>query len=331
MLPLLFVLLHFVILAFSVMIKSKLDFYSIFYSMAKNKVLHILHTSLVVHIALRICFFVTNFALEPLSSSEFSVYLEKCSIAVSEVITLISMLANDISISSLLSLGLLYCFKSYSWTLYVKAQKKCSKKMILSSSIALILSLFSVLTYSGIIIKKVNIFGYLMALEYSLVFLSLLKDISIMIVDYLKVEQTRTIIIFFINFVVLSLKACTFGSFIYFFTQKSKFPYGVFKTLLLVLRKLYKKIEIFKKYLVLMKNLNSIKEVDVDGICAICTDDIEKGKKLKCGHFFHSSCLNMWCEREVTCPICRSELIFENKTYETDEYIYEGVPVAVEE
>ena len=43
--------------------------------------------------------------------------------------------------------------------------------------------------------------------------------------------------------------------------------------------------------------------------CAICLNDVRQtrnSKALRCGHIFHSHCLENWKKRgKVTCPVCR--------------------------
>ena len=46
--------------------------------------------------------------------------------------------------------------------------------------------------------------------------------------------------------------------------------------------------------------------------CIICTDEMTKGRKLKCGHCFHLICLMKWLEKGTNkCPLCRGEIEIE--------------------
>jgi hypothetical protein len=41
-------------------------------------------------------------------------------------------------------------------------------------------------------------------------------------------------------------------------------------------------------------------------ICSICLEDnINKETKLKCGHCYHSECIEKWFVENDTCPYCR--------------------------
>lgn len=48
--------------------------------------------------------------------------------------------------------------------------------------------------------------------------------------------------------------------------------------------------------------------------CAICWEAMEKAKKLKCGHMFHSECLCSWLVQDSSCPTCRHSLEEEMKS-----------------
>jgi hypothetical protein len=55
-------------------------------------------------------------------------------------------------------------------------------------------------------------------------------------------------------------------------------------------------------------------------LCSICLDEITNKDtiELKCGHMFHSQCIEIWCKTPTnTCPNCRSEIVFENVIYLT--------------
>ena len=44
--------------------------------------------------------------------------------------------------------------------------------------------------------------------------------------------------------------------------------------------------------------------------CSICLDIIQTDKKgTRCGHIFHRTCLELWMDKNTTCPICREELV----------------------
>lgn len=41
--------------------------------------------------------------------------------------------------------------------------------------------------------------------------------------------------------------------------------------------------------------------------CSICLESLETSDFVltSCKHFFHKSCLESWCKKSTTCPLCR--------------------------
>lgn len=302
-------------------------FYTLFYTIYTSKFLHLLHSSLFGHIICSIGFLATNKFLGQLTGSEFSTYNDKALTIITELIMLGGSVSNELSLMSIGSVSLLYVFKSFAWTLDVKSQKQATKRMLFGSTLAILMSLLAHKYYSGL----TSLLSLIFCMEYSLVVISILKNQLIVCLDLNKVENNRSFYIFIITMGYLALKSCVFAVFISRFSKRTRFPYGILKSLLATGMKLYKKLILFKKYLKLVKDLDAIEEFETEGSCAICTDEIVKGKRLACSHVFHSSCLKMWCEREVSCPICRAEIIFKKEEIqETSDEILSGVPIEVE-
>ena len=43
--------------------------------------------------------------------------------------------------------------------------------------------------------------------------------------------------------------------------------------------------------------------------CSICMEGIGiNGRKLECGHYFHSECITRWCKGWGSCPNCRTTI-----------------------
>jgi hypothetical protein len=60
--------------------------------------------------------------------------------------------------------------------------------------------------------------------------------------------------------------------------------------------------------------------IAIDDICAICQEDIESGAQIRkinsCRHTFHKSCIDVWFDRSVCCPVCRIDI--RDNLYSTD-------------
>lgn len=50
----------------------------------------------------------------------------------------------------------------------------------------------------------------------------------------------------------------------------------------------------------------------VDAQCTVCLSEFRSEDTLRilpfCGHFFHSTCIDIWLQQHCTCPICRVSL-----------------------
>lgn len=58
----------------------------------------------------------------------------------------------------------------------------------------------------------------------------------------------------------------------------------------------------------------SVKKIFLEDICAICYEpDIQNNFiKTRCGHVFHTNCLQTWCNIKNSCPNCRQDSPINN-------------------
>eukprot|EP00761_Pharyngomonas_kirbyi_P006852 gb/GECH01006861.1/.p1 GENE.gb/GECH01006861.1/~~gb/GECH01006861.1/.p1 ORF type:complete len:145 (+),score=45.25 gb/GECH01006861.1/:1-435(+) len=53
--------------------------------------------------------------------------------------------------------------------------------------------------------------------------------------------------------------------------------------------------------------------------CIVCQDEYQLNelvKKMPCEHIFHPKCLDMWLEKDNSCPTCRTEILTDDPEYE---------------
>jgi len=52
--------------------------------------------------------------------------------------------------------------------------------------------------------------------------------------------------------------------------------------------------------------------------CSICLTDIQEGERIRrlprCGHTFHSACIDLWLVRTADCPLCKQSVVEEAST-----------------
>ena len=77
--------------------------------------------------------------------------------------------------------------------------------------------------------------------------------------------------------------------------------------------------ECFKKFLFNIKEKDIIDFKITKGYqekeCIICLEKIDFQQKItmiKCGHMYHTSCINKWFEKKKCCPLCDEILLIEN-------------------
>ena len=73
-------------------------------------------------------------------------------------------------------------------------------------------------------------------------------------------------------------------------------------------RRLRRRVKTWRKQ-VLQDFGEVLMESDSEATCSICLDGYKKGEKATtlpdCSHQFHTECVQIWLERNATCPVCR--------------------------
>ncbi|KAK9946791.1 hypothetical protein M0R45_012236 [Rubus argutus] len=64
----------------------------------------------------------------------------------------------------------------------------------------------------------------------------------------------------------------------------------------------------------------TLKKLGEDADCCICKENLavnDKMQELPCKHTFHPPCLKPWLDEHNSCPICRHELVTDDRAYES--------------
>jgi len=304
---------HFIIMISSALFLSRgLTFYKIFSSVSSSPFLHFLHTTLVLHLLFLTTEALIRITMGSLTDSELISFNEKATGMFSDIIIIISFFPNDISMATILHFAFLYCIKAISWSYEIKTQKESPSLKKGCGGLAIAVVAFACAYASWHALGSHFSINILFALEYVLVVLFILKIILGMLVDTFIEESDRSFYSFIISIFSLFTQFIAYLVFIFLVTINFKFPFTTARSLIETVLELKKKIGLFLKYLKLCRDLNKIVDIEINGMCAICSDELITAKQLKCKHAFHKECLKMWCENEITCPICRTELRFES-------------------
>ncbi|KAI4292179.1 E3 ubiquitin-protein ligase synoviolin [Pancytospora philotis] len=323
-----YVAAHFGVFALAcAMLCKERTLYGVLVRIATNNLLHLLHTSLAIHIILAIGGSITNAVVGSLAESEQTVYRERVYALGGDILMIISFFPSDLPMISLIYFAVLYCFRSFAWSFGIKMLRACSWKMLVSGYVAIAASLMCAWMCCSSLRDGFSIF-VLFALEYSLVAFELLRSTSVMLLDLCRAEEQRSITVLFIGIFYYLVRSIAYLAFVVIVSTHHRFPASTARSFVASLMKLRKKLKLLCAYRQLCADLRGIPDTPLDTTCPICQEHLSVGKVLRCRHAFHSMCLRQWCERESSCPICRTELAFKREErIITDDEILVGVPV----
>jgi len=77
-----------------------------------------------------------------------------------------------------------------------------------------------------------------------------------------------------------------------------------------------KEIEKLKKIKI---NEEILKKLGIENSCAVCKDEFQIEEEcllMPCNHHFHENCLIPWLKKRNSCPVCRYELLTDDKDFE---------------
>lgn len=63
------------------------------------------------------------------------------------------------------------------------------------------------------------------------------------------------------------------------------------------------------------KGMITVQKKREGGTCAVCLGEFDFNMMVRttpCGHVFHGDCIDQWCMKNMSCPICRTDLTSEN-------------------
>ncbi|KAL6121688.1 hypothetical protein NUSPORA_01361 [Nucleospora cyclopteri] len=302
---------------------TNLTFFSIAFHLSHNKMLNLLGTTLICNCIFFINSIISDFAFGVLYETERARYNERAL----EFITSCAMTAVSfpycLKVENLGAFAVFYAFRGLSWTFQLNTERNRRSSM---NYYAIGFCLIIIFILRGLVNKFALVFMSfkgLLAFEYCL---TLFYFVKFILLNYFSYDGTPTLL-FGIQFFYILSRIVVVG---YYANNLSKFrvPITYIKMLAIDFYKLKKKIVVFYNYIMLCRELEVFPDMECNEMCAICTDTIEKGKKLGCNHVFHTECLKMWCERESTCPVCRKPLTFNKEiVIETENEVISVLPM----
>ncbi|AFN82399.1 HRD ubiquitin ligase complex ER membrane protein [Encephalitozoon romaleae SJ-2008] len=324
---------HFILLAIYTTKAShgSLTMYNILTTTTRNSTVHILHATFLIFLMCTLTGRIIDHVFKSLRSEEISNFNESLLYFLTDFLLVVSTFDNDISFKNGLFFAMLLCVKSLSWLLGTRIKRDVYSSLY---SLAYGISLFSGLMAFLFTLSCISsIDGQILFLfEYTLLVIASIKNICIMNLILSDDDDKRSLHNFYIDIAYMSITLLVYIVFIGITSFSYRLPLNLFRSALTILDALVAKIKVFLSYLKLCKDLEKCVEGSGDGFCAICRDDMEIGKKLACGHCFHIECLKMWCERQQTCPICKSTLAFDvrKESFVVGSEYISGIPVTID-
>ncbi|RYH31371.1 hypothetical protein EON65_02780 [archaeon] len=154
-------------------------------------------------------------------------------------------------------------------------------------------------------------FGLLLVYAFNLKVRFIIQMIDNMLTNGL---QSRGVCIMIVDLLCDLVKVVTYLAFFSLIFVYYGVPFHLIRDLWGTCFSFQRKFVSFIKYLQLTRNLDSRfpdatpEEISHAGNCLVCREDMERGKKLPCGHVFHLDCLRMWLQHQQTCPLCRADI-----------------------
>ncbi|KAH9412168.1 hypothetical protein HK407_01g00600 [Ordospora pajunii] len=306
--------------------------YSVLTATTNSSVVHILH---VLFLTFVMCF-LTNMIIELVFKSlrleEVSSFHESLLYFLTDFLLVVPTFDSDINFKNGMLFVMLLCIKSLSWLLGIRIRREARHEQYY---LAYGICVFSCIIGCMLVVSCMSrMSGHvLFVFEYMLLAVASIKNIFVMNMLFYEDEERRSQINFYIDIVYMGITFVTYVVFIGITSLSYRLPLNLFRSALGILDALISKIKTFIRYIKLCKDLEKCVDGMGDGFCAICRDDLKSGKSLGCGHCFHIGCLKMWCERQQTCPVCKSPILLELKkeSFIVGNELISGIPVTIDE
>eukprot|EP00981_Chlorochromonas_danica_P008539 scaffold2208_cov170-Ochromonas_danica.AAC.23 len=154
-------------------------------------------------------------------------------------------------------------------------------------------------------------FGLLLVYAFNLTIRFVIQLVDNWMVNGL---QSRGLLIMLVDMLCDVIKLMTYVAFFGLVWLNYGLPFHLIRDLWSTFFSFQRKFVGFIKYLKLSRNLDNrfpdatAEEVANAGHCLVCREEMDRGKKLPCGHVFHLDCLRLWLQHQQTCPLCRAEI-----------------------
>lgn len=242
-----------------------------------------------------------------------------------DIFLVVTVFTEDINLKGLVVFSIVFTFKCLNWILGSRIDTMDQSVTLQTRGVVKIFAFTGVLIFFNAVLAyatMVSAFNrpsvyILFCFEFSLLLvysMRCLYVLAIVVIDYEKNLHDKSFLIFYGDFVFGVFKILAYIVCFYWTTQHFKIPLNLLREGIGTTKALVSKTRLFWAYRKIVKDLEKNypdfagEQITGDRTCVICHEEMERAKRLHCGHFFHFECLRGWLDRQQACPVCRREV-----------------------
>jgi E3 ubiquitin-protein ligase synoviolin len=320
---------HFLLLLFMTYREYRVEesFYNVLTLTVSKKGLHLCHSGFLLFLIYVLSRSIIRIFLVRVRPDEISVLNENCIYYLADIILIISLFSEDISTQNFLIFSVIISLKCLLWLFEQRINTQRNVKMAIYGVYILTTStIFLTFTMSSAILKpNINI---LFSFEFAIIALGALKTLMKMHIENVYTDKEKIFATFGLDISFIMLRLLVTLILFFWTTLTLRIPFNIIRDIFKIVSLLNTTIKNYAGVRRVYNNLEKCENV-TEGTCPICRDEMEKGKRILCGHSFHSVCLKQWAEKQQVCPICRHVMFADDEVVQLGNYeeMITGVPV----
>lgn len=307
---------------------TRKQFYPTVLFLVSSKLSFIVACNLALSVALLVAKFIKSIYFGNLREAEVEVIMEKAKYAIVETSLALTIFRNELSTFNISLFGTMILIKllhrlSKCRLEYLEQIAPVSRyiqmrmtflliSLMLIDSVGIAYAVYNIMQKGKSVLILFGFeFGLLLIYAFNLKVRFIIQMIDNMLTNGL---QSRGVCIMIVDLLCDLVKVVTYLAFFSLVFLYYGVPFHLIRDLWGTCFSFQRKFVSFIKYLQLTRNLDgrfpdaTPEEVEHAGNCLVCREDMERGKKLPCGHVFHLDCLRMWLQHQQTCPLCRADI-----------------------
>lgn len=285
--------------------------------------------NLLVVLVVQLAILLRKLFLGPLRAAEQEYVYERGWFAVTETCLAMSLLREELSYALVAQLGVLTFIKLFHWLAQARLEwveqtpqlgRGLQARLLTLLTILYAADCFMVVTAVDSVLNEGPSYQLLLGSEYVILSATVLRCFIKYIVhaaDRASAEPLPDKALY-LSYVDLAMDTVRSSLYMAYFTVMLQFyglPMHLLREMWSATRAVVRRGADLMRFRAATANMNErypeATEAELaaaDRTCIICREDMNRGKKLPCGHVFHLHCLRAWLQRQQTCPTCRRDV-----------------------